>query len=110
MYMNEARYTFLPMGGAYPYIQKLFAHAVDAGFIEFDGYFYAKQEDLPVECIMEYSTDVYSAYIIEVTRFENLEETSVYSEMEDDDGHMMRVCFFPTHHIKLWYRIREQII
>ena len=97
------------MGAAYPYVQKLFAHDFDAGFIEFGGYFYANEDKLPVECVMEYSNGVYSAYRIEVTRFEKLEETSVYSEVEDDDGSLMRVCFFPTHHMKLWYQILEKI-
>jgi hypothetical protein len=108
--MSDPYFSFSSLNsGHYPYINKLLAHDFDAGFIEFDGYFYTNQDELPVECLMEHSNGVYGAYKIEVTRVEKLEETSVYSEIEDDDGSLMRVCFFQTFRIKLWFRILEKI-
>jgi hypothetical protein len=109
-YMVDRLYRFTPLKGPHPYIQQIFSHDFDAGLVEFDGYFYAKDEDLPVECLMEYSNETYRAFLVDVIRFEKLEETSTYSEIEDEDGSMMRVCFFPTHHIKLWFRIKEEIL
>jgi hypothetical protein len=42
---------------------------------------------------------------IEVYRVEDIEDTSVYSNVEDDDGEEMNVCFFPTMKMKLYFRV-----
>lgn len=46
---------------------------------------------------------------IEVYRAEDIEDTSVYSTIEDDDGEEMNVCFFPTMKMKLYFRVLRNL-
>ena len=88
----------------------------------FNGYFHAEDEKLPLQCTLclseaakepykiENSVSYYKylfheLYLIEIHRREFLEDTSEYSEEIDEDGTPMKICFFPTHHIKIWFRV-----
>jgi hypothetical protein len=31
------------------------------------------------------------------------------SEIDDEDGETMKVCFFPTNRIRLWFRVLEDM-
>ena len=48
-------------------------------------------------------------YKILVERREKIENTSEYGPVEDDDGETMNVCFFPTYHQKIYFRILEVV-
>jgi hypothetical protein len=56
-----------------------------------------------------YNTIEDNAYIIEVYRREKYECTDQISEIEDDDGTPMNVCFFPTMRQKIWFRVLEVV-
>ena len=45
-------------------------------------------------------------FMIEIYKLEVYEYTNEISEI-DDDGEPMKVCFFPTNQIKLWFRVLE---
>lgn len=49
-------------------------------------------------------------YAIEIYKKEVYECTNEISEVEDEDGEMMRVCFFPTNKMKIWFRVIEEDI
>lgn len=102
--------------GYAPYVLTLYSYKEEANetSVEFDGYLYAKDEDFPVRCIAVViqtdSTQPHTSFhaIIEIYKRITIKDTSVYSEM-DDEGESMNVCFFPTQHQKIWFRIVEHI-
>ncbi len=48
-------------------------------------------------------------YYIEVYKRDYIKNTDVTSTIEDDDGEEMRVCFFPTDHQRLHFRILKEV-
>lgn len=48
-------------------------------------------------------------YMIEVYKMEVYESTNEMSEIDDEDGDAMKVCFFPTNRMKLWFRVLEDM-
>ena len=46
-------------------------------------------------------------YMIEVYKKEVYESTDEISEIDDEDGEPLHVCFFPTNKMKLWFRVLE---
>ena len=48
-------------------------------------------------------------YMIEVYKMELFEATNEISEIDDEDGEPMKVCFFPTNRMKLWFRVLEDM-
>ncbi len=46
-------------------------------------------------------------YLIEVYRRETIECTNQISTIEDEDGEEMNVCFFPTDHQRIYFRVLE---
>jgi hypothetical protein len=48
-------------------------------------------------------------YMIEVYKMEVYESTNEISEIDDEDGEPMKVCFFPTNRMKLWFRVLEDM-
>ncbi len=48
-------------------------------------------------------------YLIEVYKREYIKNTDIISTIEDEDGEEMRVCFFPTDHQRLHFRILKEI-
>jgi hypothetical protein len=96
------------------------------GYIHFDGYYYVLDDELPIHIF--YSTTLYEDkpyeivetkygphekykeieekyYEIEIYKIEKIKNTSEFGEMEDEDGSTMKVCFFPTHEQKIYFRI-----
>ena len=71
-----------------PYIQELLDYKNDdkEGYITFDGYYYVEDKDLPRTLLM-------------------LPHTSMCGPVEDTDGSTMNVCFFPTMHQTLYFRV-----
>lgn len=94
------------------------------GFIEFDGRSHIFTESIPSKYILNISEREETPYkivnntqyfrclyeysvLIEVKRKEVIEDTSTTSEIEDDDGTMMNVCFMPTERQKIWFSVLE---
>jgi hypothetical protein len=96
------------------------------GTITFDGYYYVSDEEFPIRTF--YNTtlreekpyeeemtkeggrakyrnieDVY--YEIEIYDRQKMVDTSKTSEIDDEDGKPMRVCFFPTCEQKISFRV-----
>lgn len=46
-------------------------------------------------------------YKIEIYKKEVYESTDKISQIEDDDGEPMNVCFFPTNKMKIWFKVLE---
>jgi hypothetical protein len=58
-----------------------------------------------------YTQETISAnqYYVEIYKREYIKNTDVTSIIEDDDGEEMRVCFFPTDHQRLHFRILKEV-
>ena len=50
-----------------------------------------------------------NAYIVEVYRREKYECTDKYSEVADEDGDLMNICFFSTMRQAIWFRVLEVV-
>lgn len=48
-------------------------------------------------------------FLIEVYKRDYIKNTNVISKIEDDDGEEMNVCFFPTDHQRLYFRILKVV-
>ena len=48
-------------------------------------------------------------YKIEIYKMELYESTDEISEIQDEDGEPMSICFFPTNMLKLWFRVIEDM-
>lgn len=110
-----------------PYVKELHSYDLSNGTMEYDGNFYITEEELPiklrmwlhklekepfkvVENISYYNYEMNESYEIEIYRHEQLEDTSVLSDITDEDGTPMRVCFFPTYRHKIWFRIQTMTV
>lgn len=113
-------------GGKQPYVRRYISHDISGGYLEYDGYFYEDEEELPKMYMMdlnqyedkpykvENGTSYYKCifrvfYKIEILKKESFEDTSVFSKEVDEDGEEMNVCFFPTERQKLWFRVVEDL-
>ena len=118
-----------PTSGSHPYVQELFDLRLDAseGHIEFNGYYYADDSTFPRRHLMLYAmysdattmkeekgyrtiyaNQVEHTLAIEIYKREIIENTDVTSNIEDDDGESMDVCFFPTNRQTLFFRILKR--
>jgi hypothetical protein len=108
-----------------PYIEELIDYQISntEGCIHFDGYYYVQDDELPRRLF--FSTTVYEKepyeiinginkfrilenekyYEVEVIDRTKIYNTSEYSEVCEEDGSVMRVCFFPTHEQKISFKI-----
>jgi hypothetical protein len=112
--------------GSNPYVQELIELHLDAseGHIHFNGYYYADDSTFPRRHLMLYAmysdattmkeekgyrtiyaNQVEHTLAIEIYKREIIENTDVISNIEDDDGESMDVCFFPTNRQTLFFRI-----
>jgi hypothetical protein len=91
-------------GDRVPYMREI--QSVTENVIRFNGYFYMDNTELPVERIL-YTTE--GCYAVEILEKREVEDTSEYGPMEDDDGSTCSVCFFPTAIIELQYRIVDPL-
>ena len=94
-----------------PYVRELFSYNITEGFIEFDGFFRATDEEFPLTYQLYLSQEDASwkiisceNYLIEIYKREIIEDTSVISEI-DEDGEPMHICFCPTERMKLWFLV-----
>ena len=115
-----------------PYINKVIDYNVSEGkgYIYFDGYSYVLNEEFPIHMFFTtvlYEDEPYEVikngnsqtkryrisekkyYEVEIYDREKLKDTSEYGEMEDEDGSMMKVCFFPTHEQKIYFKVIKEI-
>jgi hypothetical protein len=114
-----------------PYIQELIDYNIDnikqEGHIQFNGYFYVDDSEFPINmCFitqlredMPSKTEILATggiqqtfniletnmYHVEFYKRETIEDTSVTSVIEDEDGEEMNVCFFPTAQQKIYFRV-----
>lgn len=103
------------------------------GYIEFDGYLYwniGEEQEFPrtltraLLTVAEIAKEgVYNSvtgsthhellachiYEVEFTRRVLIKNTNSYSTIEEEDGSEMNVCFFPTEHQVLHFRILQDI-
>ena len=109
-----------------PYVRKVLQYDISSGFIEYDGYFYIEESDLPLTYILHLGEREKSPYKIEDDRYyynyvfehllqieiyrrESFEDTSVISDDIDEEGEPMRICFFPTNRERIWFRILKNM-
>jgi hypothetical protein len=126
--MNDLRrFEFFSREHRDPYIQQLIEFHINEnkGYIHFNGYYYVMNEEFPkrvffnttvredkpyeekqteygYEC--KYKTIEDDFYEVEIYDRVKIENTSVYDEV-DEDGHKMRICYFPTHEQKIFFKI-----
>jgi hypothetical protein len=127
--MDELRhFQFFSKERRDPYIMRVIDYQISdtEGSILFDGHYYVLNEEFPIkttynmtlrekEPYEEGTTEngTYAKYRniedkwyeIEIYDRVKIEDTSKISEVEDDDGSPMRVCFFPTHEQKIMFRV-----
>lgn len=117
-----------------PYIQELIDYNIDSikqeGHIQFNGYYYVDDSEFPINmCFitqlredMPSKTEILATggiqqtfniletnmYHVEFYKRETIEDTSVTSVIEDEDGEEMNVCFFPTAQQKIYFRVLKE--
>lgn len=119
------RFDFFSSERRNPYIQKIIEHQIseNEGYVYFDGHYYVSDIEFPKstflnisirtkirmnedEPIYKLTQDKY--YQIEIYKREKIKNTSEYGEMIDEDGSTMKVCLFPTHEQKIYFKILEE--
>jgi hypothetical protein len=127
--MDELRrFEFYSKDRRDPYIQKVIEYNVSEteGFIHFDGYYYVMNEEFPKRVFFnttlredkpyeeETKRDGHHAkyriledefYEVEIYDRVKMNNTSSYDEVEEDDGSKMRICYFPTHEQKIYFKV-----
>ena len=127
--MNELRrFEFYSKDRRDPYIEKVIEYNVSdtEGIIHFDGYYYVLNEEFPKRVFFnthlreaepyeeETSSEGHRAkyriledkyYEIEIYDRIKMANTSSYDEVDDEDGLKMRICYFPTHEQKLYFKV-----
>jgi hypothetical protein len=115
-----------------PYIQEVFDYTINdqTGVIHFDGYYYVENEEFPrrtfyvtqlVESepyqsevneqglvVNSYKTLEEKFYEIEIFDRVKLKNTNEYDEVEEEDGHKMRICYFPTDEQKIYFKVIQE--
>lgn len=120
LYMED-RVGFAHSVHPWPFLRKVFALTFDGsdGMIEFDGHYYVGDPESPchgrslptMEFLLvkkegeESDSDM---YVVEILRREKLACTDVSSEVEEEGGYTMNVCFFPTDRQRLYFRVLEK--
>jgi hypothetical protein len=106
----------------WPFMRKVFALTFDGsdGTIEFDGHYYVGDPESPRQGRKNLPTTEFllvkkegeerecDMYVVEIMRRETLDCTDVISEVEDEGGGKMNVCFFPTDRQRLYFRVLEK--
>lgn len=92
-----------------PHIRRLIRVDLKEGVLVFDGYYYASEAELPARAHLVITRDdiFEHASLVEITAKEEGEDTSQMSEIEEDDGSVLQVCFFPTRIITLRFVVLE---
>lgn len=125
--MNDLRkFEFYPRERRNPYIEQLIEYTISdiekEGIIQFDGYYYIEDDELPIRSFLMtylreekpykiegnsnwYRTLEEKFYEIEIYSREKIVNTSSYDEVDEEDGSKMKICYFPTHEQKIKFRI-----
>jgi hypothetical protein len=105
---QDACTYFLQPAERDPYMQRILSHehGEEKGKLVFDGYYRIEPKYFPVETILRLA-DKY--YHIEITEKKEGEDTSRYGEIEEPDGEILNVCFFPTSILTLHYNVLVEI-
>lgn len=91
-----------------PYMQRVISleQGEEKGAITFDGYYRIDPKYYPIETILRIR-DKY--YHIEILSKQEGKDTSQYGEIEEPDGEILNVCFFPTSILTLTYNVLVEI-
>jgi hypothetical protein len=127
--MSDSReFLFYTKDHRRPVIDYLLDYAIsdEKGYIYFGGYYYVLNDEFPIRIFFRttlYEDEPYEVietkygshkkynkleekyYEIEIYDREKIENTSEFGEMEDEDGSTMKVCFFPTHEQKIYFKV-----
>jgi hypothetical protein len=128
--MNDLRhFQFFSTDRRDPYIRRLIDYQISdtEGSIAFDGYYYVLNEEFPIKTMYnttlreekpyeegtteeggtyaKYKNVEDKWYEIEIYDRQKVKDTSKFSEVDDEDGESMRVCFFPTYEQKIMFRV-----
>lgn len=110
MTVNEVRMdvSFLYPADRDPYIQNVLSLDLqgDASTITFDGYYRIDTRYYPIETILRVGDNYYH---IEITSKTEGKDTSEYGEIEEPDGEILNVCFFPTSILTLTFTVLVEI-
>ena len=129
--MGSREFEFHTKDRRNPYIDEVIDYNVseDKGYLYFNGYYYVLNEEFPIRMffstvlyedepyeVTQNGSDTYKRYKVLEKKFyevevydrEKLKDTSEFGEMEDENGSMMRVCFFPTHEQKIYFRVIKE--
>ncbi len=97
----ECQFLNIKGQGRAPYVKDLISYDIGDHFgtLEFDGYFYVDDEDLPIHANLCVSVqgNVITYKTVEIYMRDKFEDTS----RRDDDG----VCLFPTCRMKVYFRV-----
>lgn len=123
----ERSFTFFSAEhhGREPYIQEFIDYTLDGanGYIHFNGYYYVPDEEFPKriffitglnevvaseEGYTKYELQDAHMYEVDIFKRDIVRKTDQISEIEDEDGTPMRVCFFPTNEQKLHFRVLNE--
>jgi hypothetical protein len=105
------------------YFENIYEYVNDGekGYVDFDGYIYYDIGDEDVynrklsKCFF-YVMDLNDKdkfvpfYEIEFYRREILKNTNSYSEIEEDNGEKLNVCFFPTDHQRVYFKVLSEFL
>lgn len=89
--------------GRKPYVIELYNLDVNEGVIDFNGYYYEDEEDLPKKVTMFYKNDTTTnnKYEIQIYKMDVYENTSKYFDDEDFGP----ICLYPTYKMKLYFTV-----
>jgi hypothetical protein len=122
------RFEFFSKDRRDPYIQNVLEYNISEteGVIHFNGYYYVMNEEFPKRVFFNttlredkpYEEEIRDNahhtkyriledefYEIEIYDRIKIENTSSYDEVDDEDGSKMRICYFPTHEQKIFFRV-----
>jgi hypothetical protein len=105
---QDACTYFLQPAERDPYMQRILSHehGEEKGTLTFDGYYRIESKYFPIETILRLGEKFYH---IEITEKKEGENTSQYGEIEEPDGEILNVCFFPTSILTLHYNVLVEI-
>lgn len=126
--MSDSRhFEFFDKRHRRPYIEYLLDYDItgNSGCIHFGGYYYVMDEEFPTRIFFittlyedepyeiketkygeekKYRTIETKYYEVDIYKREILKNTSEYDEV-DEDGGKMKICYFPTHEQKIYFKI-----
>ena len=134
-HMAGRSFTFYSPHAPTPYVQTIHAYVNNGieGHLQFNGHYYVCDDPseryshaLPQKVVMHYShnenepydvsgnTSYYREienrlYLIKIHTRQIITNTDVTSEIEDEDGEKMNVCFFPTNEQIIYFSVIKNL-